>query len=51
VPVLKQVFHGASQQLMLIHVDGTLQDPHTSQETLPALNHALQQIRDELNGK
>ena len=51
VPLLKQVFHGASQQLMLIHVDGTLQNPETSRETLPALNHALQQIRDELSGK
>ena len=51
VPVLKQVFHGASQQLMLIHVDGTLQSPQTSRETLPALNHALQQIRDELSRK
>ena len=31
VPVIKQVFRGASQQLMLIHVDGTLQNPETRQ--------------------
>ena len=51
VPLIKQVFHGASQQLMLIHVDGTLQNPETSREALPAVNHALQQIRDELQRK
>ena len=48
VPVVKQVFRGASQQLMCIHVDGTLQNPETRKEALPALNQALQQIREEL---
>jgi len=48
VPIVKQLFRGASRQLMLIHVDGTLQDPKTRQEALPAVNQALQQIREEL---
>ncbi len=51
VPVIKQVFRGASQQLMLIHVDGTLQNPETRREALPAVSQALQQIREELEGK
>ena len=42
LPVIKQVFSGASQQIMLIHVDGTLQNPETRREALPAVNQALQ---------
>ena len=48
IPIVKQVVRSASQQLMLMHVDGTLQNPHTSRETLPAVNQALQQLRGEL---
>jgi hypothetical protein len=33
---------------MLIHVGGTLQNPETRKEALPAVNQALQQIREEL---
>ncbi len=51
VPVIKQVFSGASQQLMLIHVDGTLQNPETRKEALPYVNQALQQIREELQNR
>ena len=51
LPVIKQVFRGASEQLMLIHVDGTLQNPETRREALPAVSQALQQIRDELQKK
>ena len=51
LPVVKQVFRGASQQLMLIHVDGTLQNPETRKEALPAVNQALQQLRDELQNR
>ena len=29
---------GASQQLMLIHVGGVLQDPQVSREAFPAVN-------------
>ncbi|MEN6451917.1 MAG: AsmA-like C-terminal region-containing protein [Thermoguttaceae bacterium] len=51
LPVIKQVLRGASQQLVLIHVDGTLQEPRTRQEALPALSQALQQLRDELQSR
>ncbi len=48
LPLVKQVFRGASEQLMRIHVDGTLQNPETRKEVLPEVNRALQQLRDEL---
>jgi hypothetical protein len=51
LPVIKQVLRGASQQLVAIHVDGTLQEPKTRQEALPALSQALQQLRDELQNR
>ncbi len=44
IPIVKQVFTGASQQLMLIHIDGTLQNPETRKEVLPMLNRTLQEI-------
>ncbi len=51
LPVIKQVFRGASQQLMLIHVDGTLQNPKTRKEALPVVTQALQQLSEELQRK
>ena len=51
IPVIKQVVRAASQQLMLIRVGGTLQNPEPRQEALPALNQALQQIRNELESR
>lgn len=51
LPVVKQVFSGASQQLMLIHVAGTLQNPETHKEALPGVSQALQQIREELQNR
>jgi hypothetical protein len=51
IPVVKQVVRAASQQLMLIRVGGTLQVPEPRQEALPALNQALQQIRNELENR
>lgn len=44
VPVLQDLVGGASQQIMLIHVDGSLQDPHTRSEAFPVVNKALQQL-------
>ncbi|MBU4273370.1 MAG: AsmA-like C-terminal domain-containing protein [Planctomycetes bacterium] len=51
LPVIKQVFRGASQQLMLIRVDGTLQNPKTRKEALPVVTQALQQLSEELQRK
>ena len=47
IPLVKQVFRGASEQLLLIHVDGPLQEPRVRKEALPAVNEALQHLRDE----
>jgi hypothetical protein len=51
LPIIKQVFSGASQQMMLIHVGGTLQNPETRREALPLVNHALQQLTGEAQNR
>ena len=48
VPILKEVFHGASRQFMLVHVGGTLEDPETRREAFPNVNQALQQLSNDL---
>ncbi len=47
VPVLRDFFGGASQQLMQIHVTGTLQKPDTRREPLPGVKQAIQQLQAE----
>lgn len=42
LPLLDQFLGRASQQFMLIHVDGTLEAPETRSEVFPALAQALQ---------
>lgn len=44
LPVLKEVFSGASKQIMQIRVDGTLRDPVMKKEAFPGVNQALQQL-------
>ena len=44
LPVVKQVFRGASQQIMLIHVDGTLAEPGDPPRGPAGVNQALQQL-------
>jgi hypothetical protein len=51
LPVLKQVVGGASQQIMLIHVTGTMQQPETRREAFPVVNKALQHLQTDLHGK
>jgi hypothetical protein len=48
VSPLKYILHGAAQQLLLIHVAGSLQNPEVSKEVLPAVNQTLQQLRGDL---
>lgn len=48
VPVLRELVGGASQQIMQIRVDGTLQNPHTEKVAFPAVNQALQQLQGDL---
>jgi len=45
LPVLKNMLGQASQQFMLIHVDGTLANPHTRTEAFPGINQAMQQMQ------
>jgi hypothetical protein len=48
VPVLWDLVGGASQQIMQIRVDGTLQEPRTQKVAFPAVNEALQQLQGDL---
>lgn len=48
VPVLSDLVGKASEQLLLIRVDGTLDHPQIRRETLPAVNQALADLQDEL---
>ncbi len=48
MPVLKELVHDASRQMMLIHVGGTLANPVTRPVAFPGVNQALQQLSDEL---
>ncbi len=51
LPVLREVLGGASQQILLVHVGGTLQNPETTRQPFPGVNRALQQIQaDWQNG-
>jgi hypothetical protein len=47
LPVLREIFASASQQIMEIHIDGTLQNPRTTREPFPGVNKALQQLQAE----
>lgn len=42
IPVVKEVFRGASEQIILVHVGGTLRDPQVRRDPLPGVGQALQ---------
>jgi hypothetical protein len=44
LPLLKNVMGTASQQFLLIHVDGNVANPHTWTEAFPGVQQALQQL-------
>ncbi|HVU86574.1 MAG TPA: hypothetical protein VHD36_04595 [Pirellulales bacterium] len=48
VPLVSDVLGGASQQLMAIYVDGSINHPEVRKEALPAVNEALREIQAEL---
>ena len=48
MPVLREILGGAGDQLVLIHVEGPLENPRTWKETLPGVTKALQQLQAEL---
>ncbi|WP_347244474.1 AsmA-like C-terminal region-containing protein [Thermogutta sp.] len=45
VPVVKELFRGASEQIVLVHVGGTLKDPIVRREPFPGVNEALQKFQ------
>lgn len=45
LPLVHDLLSGASQQIMLIHVGGTLQNPETRREPFPGVARALQQLQ------
>ena len=45
IPFVKNILGSASQQIMLIHVDGTLAHPNTRTEAFPGVNQALQSLQ------
>jgi len=49
VPIVKDIFRAASQQIMQIHVTGPVQNPTIDKEALPGLKKTWQQLEDELN--
>jgi hypothetical protein len=51
MPFMRELLGGASQQIMLIHVDGTLDQPLTRREAFPVVNQALQQLQAGLQGQ
>jgi hypothetical protein len=48
LPLVKDVLGGASEQIMQIHVTGSLHNPVTRRELLPALNQAFPQNLSDL---
>lgn len=49
VPLIPDLFRAASQQIMLIHVDGKLADPSIRRDPFPGVNQALQQLQAEFS--
>lgn len=45
---LRQLMGGASQQILLIHVDGTINSPQIHREAFPGVNQALEQLQADL---
>ena len=45
VPVVKELFRGASEQIVLVHVGGTLREPIVRREPFPGVNEALQRFQ------
>jgi AsmA-like C-terminal region/Domain of Unknown Function (DUF748) len=48
LPAWKRLMGAASEQIMQIHVTGTLADPHPKREALPTINHALQTLQTDM---
>ncbi len=51
LPIVGDLFRGASQQIMRIRAEGNLSDPEIRRETFPAIGQAIQQLQTELSGR
>jgi len=45
-PSWRNLFTGASQQLMVIHVTGPVGNPEIRKEAFPGVNQALEQLQE-----
>jgi hypothetical protein len=50
LPLVGDLLRGTSKQIMLIHVEGTVDQPATRREAFPGVNQVLQQLQAELQG-
>jgi len=44
IPLLNELYHAGSQQILWISVDGTTENPKMSREVLPQLNDSIRQL-------
>jgi hypothetical protein len=44
IPILSELYHASSQQILWISVDGTLDNPQMHREVLPHVNDSLRQL-------
>lgn len=49
IPIVSQLYEASSQQILLLRVDGTLDNPQTHRDVIPHINDSLQSFFDELN--
>jgi hypothetical protein len=49
LPAVRQILGGASQQILLLYVDGTLKNPQVRRSVLPGVNQALEELQNDLN--
>jgi hypothetical protein len=47
LPMVREVLGGASEQIMVIHVEGTLQDPQMRREPFPVVHQAIEEFRSD----
>ena len=51
IPLIHDLLSGVGEQIVLIHVGGTLSDPKIRQEPLPNLKKALKDIEEGVQGQ
>ena len=51
VPIVRELFTGASQQFLVIYVDGPMHNPAMRKEAFPGLKEAFDHLQTDLQGK